>query len=145
MLPIPKITHKIAAGAAAIAALSLCGGMTLQHITAAAVATLVVRMGMDAVDVAVGTANQAFGWAAFALTVLATVGVCAVVVVEIVTEKARMAAERKAEDLVGVNVTTAVRDAAGGSAGARGVQGQSLATKLMKEGLKRARQNTSAV
>lgn len=39
-------------------------------------------MGMNAVEIHIGTANIGFGWAAFALSMLATIGITAIVVAE---------------------------------------------------------------
>lgn len=152
VVPIPKATHKVAAGAAGLAVLALGGSMTLQHVTGGAVASIVRTMGMDAIKSKLGSMNQAIGWSAFALVILAAGGTTTVVVVEAIAEKAQAAAERKAEELVGVSAASSLRSgiaaatagptATGGGPGTGSLRGQGLtmATKVIKGGLDMARQ-----
>lgn len=81
-IPIPAWTKKVAAAGCTLGSLALLGAMTLQQVTSGAVSTLVDKMGMDAVEIHIGTANIGFGWAAFALSMLATIGVTAIVAAE---------------------------------------------------------------
>lgn len=57
-------------------------------------------MGMDAVEIHIGNANIGFGWAAFALALLATIGVTAVVIAEWGIETAQAKVLEKTEDVM---------------------------------------------
>lgn len=57
-------------------------------------------MGMDAVEIHIGNANIGFGWAAFALALLGTIGTAAVVVAEWGIETAQAKVLEKTEDVM---------------------------------------------
>lgn len=65
-----------------------------------AVSTLVDKMGMDAVEIHIGNANIGFGWAAFALALLAAIGVTAIVVAEWGVAAAQAKALEKTEEVM---------------------------------------------
>ena len=93
VIPVPAATRKIAAAAAATGSLLFLGCMSLQHVTSAAISTLVSELGMNAVLVHVGDANTAFGWAAYALSALAALATLAVAVAEHLANKAQAVAD----------------------------------------------------
>ncbi|RPA92233.1 hypothetical protein L873DRAFT_1710820, partial [Choiromyces venosus 120613-1] len=155
------VFKRVAAGAAGLATITLLGGMVLQHVTSTAVATLVNQLGLTAINVHLGNMIPTLGWTSFALTLLAAIGLTAVVVTEYTIEKTQEKVTRKAEEALykgtggrvspqdvkewgntvdGVNGRGGSaggfvgRAAAGGGGGKAGivVQGVSLATNLMR-------------
>lgn len=66
-----------------------------------AVSTLVDKMGMDAVEIHVGTADIGFGWSAFGLAVLATIGVTAIVITDWGVAAAQAKILAKGEEAMG--------------------------------------------
>lgn len=93
VIPVPAATRKIATAAAATGSLMLLGCMSLQHVTSAAISTLVSELGMNAVLVHIGDADAAFGWAAYALSALAALATLAVAVAEHLANKAQAVAD----------------------------------------------------
>lgn len=57
-------------------------------------------MGMDAVEVHIGTANIGFGWAAFALALLGSTAIAAIVIAEWGIEAAQAKVLEKTEDVM---------------------------------------------
>lgn len=92
-IPIPAVTRKIASAAASFGMLLLLGCMMLQQVTSSTVDNLVTQLGVGAIDIDIGYANVAFGWAAFACSVLAAVGVTAVAAAEAAVVRAQTKAE----------------------------------------------------
>jgi len=88
-IPIPPVTRKIAGVAAVLGSLVLLGAMVLQQVTMSAVVMLVKGLGLGVVDIEVGKEVTAFGWAAFAVGVLGSVGCAAVAVAEIAVERVK--------------------------------------------------------
>jgi hypothetical protein len=115
VVPIPKITKKIAAGAAGLGALMLLGSMVLQQVTTSAIATLVGHLGMKAVLIHVGHANVGFGWAAFATAFAAAIGTLAVAAAEMAVERI----ETKTEQLM----ERGLDKATGGRVGVQDIRG----------------------
>lgn len=76
-----------------------------QHFTdqtdSGAVSTLVDKMGMDAVEIHIGTADIGFGWSAFGLAVLATIGVGAIVITDWGVAAAQAKVLIKSEEALG--------------------------------------------
>lgn len=98
MLPRPPLlTRKLAAGAAAMGCLLLLGSMVLQRVTVSAIVELVERLTMGAVLTHVGNALPGFGWAAFAMMVLSSTGLGALVLAEMAVLAAKAKAEKCAE------------------------------------------------
>lgn len=65
-----------------------------------AVATLVNKLGLTAINVHLGNMILTFGWTAFALTLLSAIGLGAVVVTEYTLENTQEKITRKAEEAV---------------------------------------------
>lgn len=114
-IPIPELTRKIGAAAAAIGTLALCGAMTLQQVTTGAVHTLVHKMGMGVVEVDVGNSVIGFGWAAFALALVGSAGFIALVVADMAVTKVRARVE--------VELEKGVEKASGGRVNVEDVRG----------------------
>lgn len=93
VVPVPATTRKIAAAAATGGSLVLLGCMSLQHVTSSAISTLVGHLGMDAMLINIGSANAAFGWAAYAMSALAALATLAVAVAEHLASKAQAVAD----------------------------------------------------
>ncbi|CUS12731.1 unnamed protein product [Tuber aestivum] len=98
VIPVHPVFKKVAAGAAVLATVTLLGGMVLQNVTSTAVATLVNQLGLTAINVHLGNMIPAFGWSSFALTLLAAIGLAAVVVTEYTLEKTQEKVTRRAEE-----------------------------------------------
>jgi hypothetical protein len=65
-----------------------------------AVTTLVDKMCMEAVEIHIGTADVVFGWSAFGLAILATIGVTAIVIADWGVAAAQAKALAKSEELL---------------------------------------------
>ncbi|KAH8155196.1 uncharacterized protein LAJ45_00205 [Morchella importuna] len=100
-IPIPAWTKKVAAVGCSLGTLALMGTMVLQQVTSGAVSTLVQKMGINTVEAKIGGANVGFGWAAFALSLLATIAICAIVFAEWGIATAQAKALEKGDYLVG--------------------------------------------
>jgi hypothetical protein len=103
-IPIPPITRKIAGVAAVLGCLALLGAMVLQQVTMDAVVMLVKGLGLGLVDIEVGKEVTAFGWAAFAVGLLGSVGCGAVAIAEIAVEKVKGKAGDMVEKRLGVEM-----------------------------------------
>jgi hypothetical protein len=92
---VPPITRKIAAAMTAVAMLFLLGSMCLQKVTTEAVQKLVNSLSAGAVEIHLGRADIAFGWAAFGTSLLAAICAGVVTLCEMVVERT----QRKAEEV----------------------------------------------